>query len=209
MTRTYRHAHVRSVYVPLLAILTAGCGMVGWKYDYAGHPYTMTKESSDYHRKAVADVRSRFGDPRIQEDPDKLKGACELLQKCSADAPDPGQFTSARELLDADAHTTCARSSAAAREASSQAASKEMHARSERNQAERERKRSDEQTANEKQRLTLAFDRATQAVAACDVTADARVARKRHATLLEQHPGQLVHKQCSTRRDTPREEDEG
>ncbi len=202
MTRKYRPACIRALSVPLLTILVAGCGIVGWKYDYGGHPYTMTKESSDYHRKAIADVRGRFGDPQVQDDPAKLRGACELLQKYSADAPDPGQFTSARELLDADAHTACGRATAAAREASSQAEQKERRARAERNEAERERKRTEEQTANEKHRLTAAFDRATQAVAACDETADARAARKRHASILEQHPGQLVQKQCSPRRDT-------
>jgi hypothetical protein len=87
----------------------AGCGTVGWKYRYDGKEYTMTQSNSEYHQHAMADVRSRFGDPAAQVEVANLKGACELLQRYAAGAPDPGQFTPARELLDREARATCAK----------------------------------------------------------------------------------------------------
>jgi hypothetical protein len=91
------------------ALAEAGCASVGWQYKYDGKEYTMTQENSDYHQRAIADVRSRFGDPAAQFDVANLKGACEMLQRYAAGAPAPGQFTPARELLDREARTTCAK----------------------------------------------------------------------------------------------------
>jgi hypothetical protein len=95
-----------------MALLVTGCGVVGWKYDYEGKRYTMTQANSEYHQNAIADVRQRYGDPAAQHDLANLKGACELLQSYAARAPDPGQFTPARELLDRDARMTCAKAHA-------------------------------------------------------------------------------------------------
>jgi hypothetical protein len=91
----------------LIGVLAVGCSVVGFRYTYRGQEYTMTRPNSDYHQAAVRDVRARFGDPESQHEIAKLQGACELLNQYAAQAPDPGSFTPARDLLDAEAKSTC------------------------------------------------------------------------------------------------------
>ncbi len=193
---------VRVVGLSACGLALAGCGIVGWKYNYGGHEYTMTKSNSEYHERAVKDVRSRFGDPNSQHDVAKLQGACDLLQKYAADAPDPGQFTPARELLDNEAHTACAKSQALKEQADQKAEVERRHNEANREREARERQRDADKQQQEKQRLTATLERDTRTAETCDATEAARVARKRHATLLEQAPGAAVRKQCTPRMET-------
>lgn len=199
----------RGIGLSTCALLLAGCGMVGWKYNYGGHEYTMTKSNSDYHEHAVKDVRTRFGDPSSQDDVAKLKGACELLQKYAADAPDPGQFTPARELLDNEAHTACERAHSAKEQADRKAEADRRDAENERRRhdAEQQRDAQDRQRIadrqnQENQRLAMTLERDTRTVENCDATESARAARRRHATIVDQAPGAAVRKQCVPHKGT-------
>lgn len=69
----------------------------------------MTKANSEYHAGAIRDVRARYGKADLQQDPEMLKRACALLQKYATDAPEPDRLTSARDLLDTDARSTCSK----------------------------------------------------------------------------------------------------
>lgn len=82
---------------------------VGERYEYAGRVYTMAPSNIDYHRRAIADVIARCGDPDRETDRTRLGWACSLLRTYAAHTPDPGSFTSAAELLEADTFHACAR----------------------------------------------------------------------------------------------------
>lgn len=182
-----------------LAGLTIGCGFVGFKYSYGGHEYTMTVENRDYHQAAIRDVRGRFGDLRSEEDAAKLKGACELLQKYSAAAPDPGSFTSARDLLDGESGVVCHRWRE--REAIARATAEQEHRQEEWRQERemRERQREADKRAEERQRVTSALERDDRLIATCDSTDAARAARKRRAGILERGAGLEIRKSCAPR----------
>ena len=182
----------------VLCPLLAGC-FVGWHYRYEGSEYTMTRANSEYHEAAIRDVRSRYGDPHVQTDPEKLKGACELLQKYSTTAPDPGSFTGARELLDQEARHTCTRSQEITRQHEREAESTQQRERLEQDRAAREAKITGQTREQERQRLMASAARDTKTVETCDATADARVARKRHTEILERAPGATVRKDCTPR----------
>lgn len=203
MTRETCFASVALVCAALVcAALAAGCSVVGFRYHYAGQSYTMTKENSDYHEAAVKDVRIRFGDPAAQEDVAKLQGACELLQRYAADAPDPGSFTPARDLLDADARMTCAKWHQNEETAKREREHERRRAADEARRAAHDRKVADEKHAEEEQRLRETVDRESRTVRLCDSSASARAARKRHSEILDGAPGALVRKQCSARMET-------
>lgn len=185
-----------------------GCA-VGWPYSYNGHHYTMTKENSDYHQRAVTDVRTRYGDPHAQEEVAKLKGACELLQKYAAQAPEPGSFTPARELLDHDAHEACAKAHVREQEEKQRADNERRHAEHERQQEEarkrheaQEAQREAERQEHQRDYLTTALSRASKIADTCDATELARTARRRHETILAGAPGATVRKQCAPRMET-------
>jgi hypothetical protein len=189
--------------------LTAGCGVVGFHYTYRGHVYTMTKENSDYHEAAVHDVRTRFGDPDAQHDVPKLQGACDLLNRYAADAPSPGSFTPARDLLDAEAKSACHRAEKAREHEKLAAAQDRRQAEHEREQREREaqrererREREREQQAREESRLAASAEQDQRTLATCTATEAARAARKRHADILEAAPGATVRKSCRPRYET-------
>lgn len=182
-----------------LAVVSSGCGFVGFKYSYRGHAYTMTAENRDYHQEAIRDVRGRFGDLHSEEDVAKLKGACELLQKYSAGAPDPGSFTSARDLLDGESSVICHRWHE--REARARAEAEQEHRQEEWRQerAMREQQRETDKRAEERQRITSGLERDERLMATCDSTETARAARKRHADILERGAGVEIRRSCAPR----------
>jgi hypothetical protein len=182
--------------------LLSGCGIVGWKYNYAGHEYNMTKSNSAYHQAAVSDVRARYGDPSVQQDATKLAGACELLQKYAAGAPDPGQFTPARELLDNDAKTACSKAERGKERDEQRAESERREQAREAREAARKHEQDEARTKHDQAIVASRMARDTQMVAACDATEAARAARRRHAAILEQAPGAQVRKECSPRMET-------
>jgi len=184
------------------ALALAGCGVVGWQYQYGGQHFTMTRENIEYHQRAVKDVRTRYGDPSAQEDIAKLNGACELLQKYAAEAPDPGSFTPARDLLDHDARATCGKAQHLTEQAAREAQRRQHEEQRAREQAAREREREAEKNERERQRLVAMLDRDTKTVETCDSTEGARAARKRRAELLDKAPGATVRKQCTPQRET-------
>lgn len=196
---------MRAGIVVALSVTLAGCA-VGFPYSYGGQKYTMTKENSDYHDSAITDVRRRFGDPNAQEDVAKLKGACELLQRYAAEAPTPGSFTSARELLDRDAQIACARARHRAEQERVRAENERRRAEQERREEEAHRRRVAEELRRETERqerereyLTGVLARASKVAETCDATEDARAARRRHEAILRQAPGAIVRKQCTPR----------
>ncbi|MBX3188982.1 MAG: hypothetical protein KF819_18320 [Labilithrix sp.] len=191
-----------------IGVSLTGCA-VGWPYSYAGQQHTMTKENSDYHAKAIADVRTRYGDPNAQDDAAKLKRACELLQRYAAKAPDPGSFTPARELLDHDARATCEKARRRDHEEKAQAANERWQAEAEQErqaarvkEEARQRQHEARRQEDERQRLTSALERASRTAEICDATEAARSARKRRQAILDQSPGALVRKQCTPRMET-------
>ncbi len=185
-----------------VALALLGCGVVGWQYRYGGQQYTMTRPNIEYHEQAIKDVRTRYGDPSAHDDIAKLKGACELLQKYAAEAPDPGSFTPARDLLDGEARSTCQKAQHLKEQADLEARRRQQEEQRAREQAARERERETEKTEREKQRLVAMLDRDTRTVEACDSTEGARAARRRHAELLDKAPGATVRKQCTPQRET-------
>ena len=180
----------------------AGCGVVGWQYRYDGQQYTMTRPNIDYHEHAIKDVRTRYGDPAAQEDLAKLKGACELLQRYAAEAPDPGSFTPARDLLDEDARRTCNKAQHLKAQADLEAQRRQHEDERAREQAARERQREAEKSERERQHLVAMLERDTKTVEACNSTEGARVARKRHMEILDKAPGAIIRKQCTPQRET-------
>lgn len=191
------------------ALLSAACGIVGFQYQYEGQSYTMTRENSDYHQAAIKDVRSRYGDPAAQEDVRNLKGACELLQKYAATAPDGGSFTPARSLLDSEARQTCQRWHAREATLETKAQIDRAHAENERQrEAERQaREARDKQVEAEREqqeraRVAAMLERDTRTVEICTATEVARAARRRHAEILDKAPGALVRKTCTPRMET-------
>lgn len=187
-------------------LASTGCSIVGWKYSYRGQQYTMTKPNSDYHEHAIRDVRTRYGDPLAQEDVAKLKGACELLQKYAAEAPDPGSFTPARDLLDAEAHTTCAKWHAAEDVEETKLANQRRQQEFQQRQDEarlayeaRERQRESERQEQQRQQLAAMIQRDSQTVEQCNATESVRTARRRHAEILRNDPGATVRKLCTPR----------
>lgn len=185
-----------------MTLSLAGCGVVGWHYRYGGQELTMTRPNIEYHEHAIKDVRTRYGDPSAQDDVAKLRGACELLQKYAAEAPDAGSFTSARDLLDQDARATCAKARATAEHATAKAEHAQREEERKREQDAQARQREAEKKDQERQRLTAALERDARTVTLCDSTEAARAARKRHADLLDKAPGATVRKDCSPQRET-------
>ncbi|AKV02201.1 hypothetical protein AKJ09_08864 [Labilithrix luteola] len=192
-----------------LAVASTGCSMVGWKYDYGGRHYTMTKENSDYHAKAIRDVRTRYGDPQAQTDIANLKGACELFQKYAAEAPDPGSFTPARELLDADVRSTCARWHQ--QEHRDQQATDEKNRRDEvvqvrearsRQREEESRQRDTERREQYRRVITQRIERESKVLEACEANAPARANRRRHEEIARSNPAAALQKQCAPQRGT-------
>lgn len=184
------------------AFALAGCGVVGWQYRYGGHQFTMTRPNIEYHEHAIKDVRTRYGDPAAQEDVAKLRGACELLQEYAAEAPDPGSFTPARDLLDADARSACKKAQHLKEQADREAQRQHYEEQRSREQAARERERETEKRDRERQHLVATLDRDTKTVELCDSTEGARAARRRHSEILDKAPGVTVRKQCTPQRDT-------
>lgn len=181
---------------------TVGCGFVGLHYRYGGREYTMTKPNIDYHENAVREVRRQFGDPESLHDVAALKGACELLRRYAAEAPEPGQFTPARELLDHEARTTCNSWNHLVREEEAKAdhARREAERNSER--ARHEQQRDAERNNQERARLIASLQRDTRTLEVCDRTESTRAARKRHHEMLDKGPGAQIRKQCSPRMET-------
>jgi hypothetical protein len=144
-------------------LLVLGCS-VGWQYSYRGKQYSMTQASIDYHRAAIADVQRRHGDPRLQEDPDQLRQACTLLQKYAAESPEPGAFTPARELLDAEASVACGRSKKAAELGQDMASKREAsEAREARDRDVREREAEERRIASKRMLIRSALERCSTA----------------------------------------------
>jgi hypothetical protein len=159
----------------------------------------MTAENRDYHQDAIRDVRNRFGDPHSEQDAAKLKGACALLQKYAANAPDPGSFTSARDLLDGEAGEVCHRSHVLEAQAEAEAKQARREQEYRQKSAAEEQRRQEEHVAQERERITSGLERDEKTVATCESTEAARAARKRHADILERGAGMEVRKTCAPR----------
>ncbi len=150
----------------------------------------------------VASVASSALDPRSSSPSTPAHASRPRAKRYAAEAPEAGSFTPARDLLDAEAQSTCHRWQAreeAERERSDQQR-REDEAR--REHVAREHQRDEERRAHERERLSTELERNERMVATCDASEAARAARKRHAEILDRAPGATVRKSCTPRFET-------